>query len=347
MTMKNAILLLCFFILPSTALSRTAAFDDSTARKLISSALKMTFMLDYDSAFIAIDSLEVRLSDHAIVPLLRAGIIYCRMLDHEDELEMEDFERYYDKAWSAGEKLVEDGEIAEGNLYLGIALGFRGLIYQRLGQWWPAVREGLKAVKRLRKCLKTDSTYYDAYLGVGTYKYWSSKATDFINWLPLIPDQKEEGIALMRVTMEKGLFGREIARSTLAWTLIDYGRPLEAVRLSREGLKKYPNSRYFLWTLANGYYKMGRLRKAIEVYQQLFDSIHSLKRNNYYNEIGIAKRMAVIYLALDQPHEALTWIQYGLNLKLNDRVKERRKKTLKQLSELKIVAEKKSAKKIQ
>ncbi len=343
--MKTTILLSVLLILPEASWSRTAAFEDATARELISRALEMTFLLDYDRAFADIDSLEVILGDHAVVSLLRSGIIYCRMLDYEDEQEMEDFERYYDKAWSAAEKMVNDGEIAEGNLYLGIALGFRGLIYQRMGKWWPAVRMGLKAVSRLKKCLEADSTYYDAYLGVGTYKYWSSKATDFINWLPLIPDQKEEGIALMRVTMEKGLFGREIARSTLAWTLIDYGKPLEAVRLSREGLRKYPDSRYFLWTLANGYYKMGRLRKAAEVYQQLFDSIHAQKRNNYFNEVGIARKMAIIHLALDQPQEALKWIEYGLDLRLSDRVQERRKKTLKQLSELKKIAQEKVARK--
>ncbi|MBU1651226.1 hypothetical protein KKA00_03335, partial [bacterium] len=77
----------------------------------------------------------------------------------------------------------------------------------------------------------------------------------------------------------------------------------------------------------------------------LFHRVHDRPRNNYYNELGICRKMGYIYLALNQPEEALKWVETGLSRELNDTVKERRKKTLKTLQELKIKAEKKIAEK--
>lgn len=329
---------LLFFTAPAHC--RTVVFVDSANRSIVSRVLEKTFLMQYEEALTTVDTLEIQVPGHAICPLLRAGVLYCRMLDYEDQLDMKEFEQYFDQAWESSEDLKKDGETAEADLYFGILLGYKALLYQRDGKWWPAVRTGLRAVGHLKHCISVDSSYADAYLGLGTYKYWSSKATDFINWLPLIPDQKTEGIALMRRATEEGLFGREISRSTLAWTLIDAGRPVEAIELSKEGLKLYPGSHFYLWSLANGYFRIGRLRDAIQVYEQLYYSVHSQQRNNYYNELGICKQLGLIYLSLRKPEQALEWINRGLSLPADDEIRSRRKKSLQKLVEMKDQAQK-------
>lgn len=334
--MRYFISILCILSLGSSAWGRTVVFEDSTARAVISRTLEKTFLLQYDEALSSVDELESLFPDHAICPLLHSGVLYCRMLDFEDDLDMEEFERNYDAAWDGAERLREVGETAEADLYQGILLGYKSLIKQRQGKWWPAVRIGLKAAGYMKDCLAADSSYSDALLGVGTYKYWSSKATDFINWLPLIPDQKEEGLILMQRAMDEGFFGREISRSTLAWTLIDAGRPAKAVKLSREGLHLFPGSHHYLWSLGKGYFKMGRLKQAAQVYQELYDSIQRRERNNHYNDVGICKQMGFIYLGMNLPEIALTWIERGLSFPLDDDVRKRREKTLKALEDLRV-----------
>ncbi len=332
--LQRTLIILCTLLIASPSWSRTAAFEDSTAKETIARVLELAFLLQYEEAFAELDTLEMILPDNTVVPLLRAGVYYCRTLDHEDEVDMSDFEQQYDKAWHSAELLKASGEIAEADLYFGMMLGFRALLHQRQDKWWPAVREGMKSVKYLKSCLRADSSYTDALLGVGTYKYWSSRATDFINWLPLIPDQKNKGLDLMRRAMDEGLFTREISMSTLAWTLIDYNRPAEAVDLSLEGLKKYPGSRFFLWTLAAGYSRMQKLEEAAPVYIELYNSTVALERNNHYNEMGICKSLGKIYLKLNRPEEALIWIEKGLNIELDSQVLERRKETIKTLKNL-------------
>jgi tetratricopeptide (TPR) repeat protein len=328
-------------ILMAPAFCRTAAFEDGEARAAIQRVVELTFLLEYEQGLETADRLEAMLPSHPVVPLLRAGVLYCRMLDHEDLLDLEAFDAAYQQAWARSEEMKKAGEAAEANLYFGVLLGFKALLQQRRGAWWPAVKYGMKSVGYLKDCVEQDSSYKDAYLGIGTYKYWRSRATDFINWLPFIPDQKKEGIALIRRAMEEGLFGREISRSTLAWILIDNGRPSEAVLLSIEGLKLYPGSRFYLWTLADGYLHTGRWKAAAEIYQQLYDSIHLLRRNNHYNELGICKQMARCYQNMQKPEIALEWVERGLALQLSEDVRERRKNDLERLAELKISLQKK------
>ncbi len=328
-------------ILMAPAFGRTAAFEDEEARATIQRIVELTFLLEYEEGLKTADGLEEKLPSHPVVPLLRAGVLYCRMLDYEDLLDLAEFEAAYQEAWARTEELKKTGESAEANLYFGVLLGFKALLQQRRGAWWPAVKYGMKSVGYLKNCLEEDSSYKDANLGIGTFKYWRSRATDFINWLPFIPDQKKEGIAMIRQAMEEGLFGREISRSTLAWILIDNGRPSEAVQLSLEGLKLYPGSRFYLWTLADGYLHTGRWKAAAEVYQKLYDSIHLLNRNNHYNELGICKQMARCYQNMQKPETALEWVEKGLALRLTEDVRERRKNDLARLAELKTSLQKK------
>ncbi|TKJ41462.1 hypothetical protein CEE37_02560 [candidate division LCP-89 bacterium B3_LCP] len=332
--MRNSLIIFHLVCFCTVGFCRTIVFEDSSNRASVQEILEKTFLLEYEEALDSVDKLQERLPDHTIGPLLRAGVLYCRMLDLEDRLDMDQFVREYEKAWELSEVLKKSGEEAEANLYQGVLLGYRALLEQRRGRWWPAVKIGIKSVGRMKACLKADSTFSDALLGVGTYKYWSSKATDFINWLPIIPDQKEKGIELMRRAMNEGLFAREIARSTLVWTLIDAGQPHEAVELSLEGLRLYPGSRHFLWPLADGYFLLKQFNKAVATYQQLYDSIQPLKRNNHYNELIVCKQMARIYYRLSQPEEVLKWTERGLSYPLDDDVKKRKKQSLGKLQEL-------------
>lgn len=316
------------------ARARTAVFSDSAAQAIVRRVVGETFMMQYMQALSTSDSLEMMLPGHPAAPLLRAGVLYCRMLDFEDRADMDEFDRYYDLAWNRAQKL-DKINAPEKNLYLGVLLGFKSLLSQRRGQWWQAVRLGMKSVGYLNDCLKEDPSFADAYLGVGTYKYWRSRATDFINWLPLIPDEKKEGVANVRRAMNEGLFGREISRSTLAWILIDNGRPSEAVSLSLEGLKTYPDSRFYLWTLADGYLHSGQWKKAINTYKKLYDSLHPVPRNNGYNEVGICKQITRCYQSLDDPASALEWVDRGLAVPLDKDARERRQKDLDKFKSLK------------
>lgn len=86
----------------------------------------------------------------------------------------------------------------------GAAYGYRGLHRALHGSWWGAFRDGLHCKSNLEKTLELDSTYYDAYLGLGCYYYFKTvKAKDFL-WLPFISDNREKGMTLIKKAINYG-----------------------------------------------------------------------------------------------------------------------------------------------
>lgn len=70
-----------------------------------------------------------------------------------------------------------------------------------------------KRPRSFRKAIQQDSTFWEAYFGLGSYHYWKSVATKFINWLPFIGDHRQKGIQQLLVASEKAVF----FRSRLSW----------------------------------------------------------------------------------------------------------------------------------
>jgi hypothetical protein len=93
-------------------------------------------------------------------------------------------------------------------------------------------------------------------------------------------------------------------------------------------LKNYPDSRFYLWTLADGYMHSAQWKKAIATFQKLYDSLHPLERNNGYNEVGLCKQISHCYQYMNNPRMALEWVERGLAVPLDQESKERRKKDL-------------------
>ena len=69
-------------------------------------------------------------------------------------------------------------------------------------------------------------------------------------------------------------------------------QPEKALYYATQGLKKFPNSRYFLWPAAEACKNMGEYFKALEYYEQLLLSVQSEEINNHYNEILLFKKIA-------------------------------------------------------
>ena len=85
---------------------------------------------------------------------------------------------------------VSDSTKAQYLFYLGSSYGYRGFFEGRKGNWYSALSDGLKAINLLDESVEMDSTLMQAYLGIGTYDYWSSSKIKFALWLPFIPDNQ-------------------------------------------------------------------------------------------------------------------------------------------------------------
>ncbi len=114
----------------------------------------------------------------------------------------------------------------------GASFGYRALHRAFHGNWWGAFRDGLSCSSDLNHALELDSTYYDAYLGLGAYHYYRTiKAKDFL-WLPFVSDQRKQGFSEIRKAIEQGYLATYNARQTLLRMYFTEGQYDSAVALS-------------------------------------------------------------------------------------------------------------------
>jgi len=166
----------------------------------------------------------------------------------------------------------------------GAAYGYRGLHHAFHGRWWKAFKHGFRCQSNLKKTLKLDSTYYDAYLGLGSYYYYRTiKSKDFL-WLPFISDKREEGMAQIRKAIASGFLTSDIARESFLRIFLIEERFEELVSLADSLCRIEPDDPYFLLFYVEGLLALGRLDEAEEKLRQLK---LAWKNSPYYDPIGI------------------------------------------------------------
>jgi tetratricopeptide (TPR) repeat protein len=138
---------------------------------------------------------------------------------------------------------------AKGHFIMGLSLGELGEWDFINHHWFKAFFTGKKAIKHLKSCLKIDSTYYDAYLGLGSYDYQVShfrfllKAGAFLGGLHA---NEQRGIEHLIMAEDRGPYSSDQAAIFLvtlyALDKKDYATALSIIHKLRA---KYPESMYF------------------------------------------------------------------------------------------------------
>lgn len=136
-----------------------------------------------------------------------AASYQMEMLDYETNDREKEFYGAVDQAVKkARQALVKDPRDAWANFYLGASWFYRAAYEGKRERYWTSVQSGLKGLSALRAAAANDSTLYDADLGLGSYDYFRTKATQVLSKLPFIGDTREKGIAEIRLAMEQGKY---------------------------------------------------------------------------------------------------------------------------------------------
>ncbi|MFZ0389923.1 MAG: hypothetical protein WAN36_05650 [Calditrichia bacterium] len=266
---------------------------------------------------------------HPVGYFYKGAALQARMLDAEDYRQATEFYTLMDKTISTADSLLQqDPDNAWVLFYKGSAFLYRSYMKAKENDWLPAYRDALKGVGSLETAVECDSLLYDAYLGVGSFKYWKSARTEFLNWLPIIKDEQEKGIRMVRTAVEQGIFVHWIARDQLCWILLDDGQLEEALQIAGENAEAFPQSRFFKWTLVSALERTGRSEEAYQQYQDLLQQVRSLPQNNGYNEIECLVSMAEIQFKKENYHLAFQHADEALRLRLPQQVRSRVRKKL-------------------
>jgi tetratricopeptide (TPR) repeat protein len=268
----------------------------------------------------------------------QAAVLQAKNMDYEVEIDGERIKSLLDKGVElARTMLKKETNNPWGFYFLGTAFGYYANYYARSRSWILAVNYAYKAKKEFERCIEADSAFYDVYAGLGTFRYWRSRKTEAFNWLPFLGDDREEGIRLIKVTIEKGLYNKYLAIHSLVWILIDAGQYAEAKSYCELALRDYPNSRFFLWALARSYEDVD-FGTARELYRRVLASVRSEKTNNHYSEVVLLYIVAKLSYRMGEYATALETCQtilsfQDLDAEIKDRLTERIELTRKLMSD--------------
>ncbi len=318
---------------------------EEPVKSLISRGIELTINNRFAEAQAIYDGIIDRYPHHPMGYFYKGATLQAQMLDHEDLGRADEFLVLMDRTVRCADSLKKSGK-ADAWIYFyeGSAFLYRSYLKVKQNKWFGAYRDATRGVNRLEKAIRLDSLLYDAYLGVGSFKYWKSRQTHFLNWLPFVADDREGGIAMVREAVEKGTFAHWVGRDQLCWILQDAGQHVEALQIAKENCRIFPDSRFFKWTLVSAAFKAGEFDLSYRNYNDLLDSIRKLPDNNHYNELDCLVSMAEIELQRNNQAEALRFSDEALHLSLDKDVRKRARGKLEKALQIRNAATKEAAK---
>lgn len=188
---------------------------------------------------------------------------------------------------------------AEGQYYLGMAKSYVAYYHFRDGEnWLKGLQHGLSATGYLEQAVQKDADAWDARTGIGTYAYWKSRNMRFLTWTPLMDDEREKGIAMLREAERKAVYTGAQATNALIWIYIEEERWNDAIHCAQAILKQFPGNRLFLWGLASAAEGKEDWRLAREAYQRIVASIDGEVRERRYIELQARAKIALMHAKL-------------------------------------------------
>ncbi len=327
-----------FFFSISTLLSNSIIVAEMTeADSLIQAAITNSIQHNYQTAESLLSQVIRKNPHHPQGYFFMAATIQSKMMDFETDLWADDFLKYIKLSLKYADEQLHHtaGSKNDAMFYKGSALSYLSFYEGRQGKYLAAINYGFKGVAMLKKLVKIQPDFYDAYFAIGSFKYWRSQVTKFINWLPIIDNESDLGIEMVRTAIEKGKFTKYAAMNQLIWIFLDAGKPDSAFQLAEQGLQRFPNSRFFLWGAAKSALVLKNYPIALQYFQRILHSIGMVEPNNHYNEYICRLKLAQIYYHLEAYQLARQQSEILDSLSFSEKIKARLKKQIKQHGELK------------
>ncbi|MCD6308207.1 MAG: hypothetical protein J7M24_04340, partial [Candidatus Latescibacteria bacterium] len=206
---------------------------------------------------------------HPAGPLFKAAVLQYAAVDYEDYSREEEFMSLIGRCASSARNLIDSGNGLWFRYYEAAADGLEGAWKVSSGNFLRGVLNGRSGAGGMRRIVEADSTFYDAYLMLGSYRFWKNVA---LSKLPIIDLGKRRGINEVRLAIERGSLSGPLANTVLIEMLLAID-PAEAVELGERLRASHPYCRLFLWQLGEGYKKLGRFGEAERVFTAIAESM--------------------------------------------------------------------------
>ncbi len=311
---RSKFLIVLIFLCSSTFL-HAQVFPNSEVDSLLRSGIENIINQKYDFAKKDFLILNKEFPKLPIGKIYIAAVEIAKSYDLAIPFKTDFIIENLDEAKEMSEALIDsDEDNIWNNYFLALADGYKAYFDALTGDWLSAFGTGVTSVHLFEHCLKVDSTFYEALIATGTYKYWKSSKMKFLNWLPFVSDEREEGIKLLEKAVSNSSYNSYLAINSLIWIYIDRHEFLKAIKIAESALVRYPDSRFFKYGLARAYEDVDK-QKAIQIYYEILNSFSDAEKLNHCNEIILKHIIAQQYYRLGDKNSALILCNEILNKK--------------------------------
>jgi len=166
----------------------------------------------------------------------------------------------------------------------GAAHSYRALHRAFHGDWWGAFKDGFSTTSGLNKALELDSSYYDAYLGLGAYDYYKTVKAKAFLWLGLVGDKREEGISKIRIAIAHGALASHNARESLMRIYFEEKRYADVIPLADSIGTIIPDDTYCLLYATISLIELGQVDSAAVSLERLRTA---WQKSGYFDPLGM------------------------------------------------------------
>lgn len=306
---------LFYLVIITFNLSQAQQIPVASVHKLYSEGIYEMINGDYDKSLMLFQKLN---NEHKGIPLgkimLAAHEIFYSY-DFKVPYNEKKIMKYLDEAEDQSRKLLKtDKNNKWYRYYLSLSEGYKTLYEGLNSDWLNMVYDGISCISNYNSILEIDTNFYEAFIAIGAFKFWRSENVKYLQWLPFINDEREEGIRRLDISKNKNSYHDFIAMDILFWIRMRRNEFEEARGIAEESLHKYPNNRLFKMNLARYYETTDRI-KAIRLYEEVLGNYELKKPLNRVNEIIIKSKIAASYFALGEMKKVLEITQPIVNIK--------------------------------
>lgn len=289
-------------------------------QKKLLQGLDAAFKFDFEKSEKIFNSLIEKYPDAPAGYHFKSIPYLWKYLDNKNDSDFVSFINLSDSTIIKANEFLESDSVDTFLYYiLGSSYSYRAMAFTRQESYLDAVLATKKSFSYLNNTVLMDSTYYDAYMGLGLFNFMIAQTPPALKWamrMTGIEGEKDKGIEYLKLAADKGKFSKVEAQFYLSQILVEfYGEYDNAEELLTSLNKKYRNNLLFKYSLASFYLKLSRLEKSEDLLNRIISSTDTnFSQLIRYSNLSIGD----IYFYRNNFDEASSYYQIFLSDSLED-----------------------------
>ncbi|MFP4163193.1 MAG: tetratricopeptide repeat protein [Chitinispirillaceae bacterium] len=290
---------------------------------------------EFEKTIKATDSAVTSDPQNSLAAVLHLVALGMRDVDYDSTIDAAAFQKSFERATKSVEKYEKaHGATSYSRTLKGFVLAIHASFYLKKDEYFAAYGTGMDAIDIMNKARELDSTNTEVNLFLGLYEYAKGDLKRKLWWVLFwYPGDKERGIKQLEQCARSAQMTATAAQLALSDIYLKQKKPERSKKIISTLKKKFPRSRFLLWSEAKYLEEQKQYQKAAKVYGKLADS-YAKEPKGSFNSLITRNKQAHLLNKAGQKQLAINVCKNILEQRGNKRTRDVMKDTKKLLERL-------------